>query len=438
MDGDRSALAPRRPHLFDELVKGRQFGVGDDDLGWAPSDAGRHRCRVERRGAHCDHRQPRRSDEVDIADAGRGCGVGDAGDPQGSQPPAHRSDVKVFRRRDALPKHIVHAEEPPAGVVDVDPPAGGAVEDPEGAGAVLHPGWAIGHELVERSPVQQTAGRLVPAHGPQPDAGPQRLRRLAQPGCDGVRPLDSSEVDRPVGGRYGQEVDVVVVEPGEEGATTSLEDPLSLARLPTEPRRDDGDDPSVTRTSTRRPSTSTSRRSTAVTDPPGRRRCVLRGLAPGPPVDGPGEERPPPRRRRRRSAPRTAPQPPPSPLRAARSPDSSADRHRSAAMSPVSGSATASAQKQGRSPDHTTRPPPTAASSPNATRPLAARPYPVIDTQTRGPPRSPISSAAEIPSCSRARGPGGLDHDVGPAQQLPRRRRSSRSPKSSATACSRR
>jgi hypothetical protein len=75
-----------------------------------------------------------------------------------------------------------------------------------------------------------------------------------------------------------------------------------------------------------------------------------------------------------------------------------------AAGSPVAGSATTSAQKQGSEPSQTTSPPATATSSPNATRRrLSPQPCPVIDPQTCGPP-SRTRRCASIPSCSSARG----------------------------------
>ncbi len=77
-----------------------------------------------------------------------------------------------------------------------------------------------------------------------------------------------------------------------------------------------------------------------------------------------------------------------------------------AATMPVSGSAIASAQKHGPRSSYTTRPPATAASSPNATRWAASpvRPWPVIETQTSGPLSWRMTSSTITPSCSSARG----------------------------------
>ena len=91
--------------------------------------------------------------------------------------------------------------------------------------------------------------------------------------------------------------------------------------------------------------------------------------------------------------------------RSQRPPAASASRQAPAAVSPVSGSATASAQNIGSPSCQTTSPPAAAASSPKATR-LAASPAarsPVMETHTCGPPPR-TTSAASIPSCASARG----------------------------------
>ena len=106
---------------------------------------------------------------------------------------------------------------------------------------------------------------------------------------------------------------------------------------------------------------------------PGPRRCPLRVPAPAGPACGLGVRRRPTPARRAGSAP-----PAPRPRSAIdtssiqRPPSARASRLAWAAVNPVSGSATASAQKSGDPSAHTTRPPAAAASSPKATRPAAS------------------------------------------------------------------
>ena len=88
------------------------------------------------------------------------------------------------------------------------------------------------------------------------------------------------------------------------------------------------------------------------------------------------------------------------------------------------GSATASVQKSGAPSCQTTRPPATAASSPNATRPLDAawRPWPVMEIQTTRPTTGHELGGVDA---ELLEGPGaaGLDHHVGLSDEAAKQRR---------------
>ena len=90
--------------------------------------------------------------------------------------------------------------------------------------------------------------------------------------------------------------------------------------------------------------------------------------------------------------------------RSQRPPEASGVEARPRRGQPGIGSATASAQNIATPSCHTTRPPPAAASSPKATRALAARRAPVTgDGDPDLGSAAATSSAAPMPSCSRAR-----------------------------------
>ena len=114
-------------------------------------------------------------------------------------------------------------------------PQSGAVQEPSGSAAVLDAHAPAGGESVEGGVVEVARDRLVVADAPDPVAG-----SFTQGGLERGRRANGrgSAVDRLERGGERQQVDVVVVQGGQQRSTGPLQDSFTVARV--EPSPDAG------------------------------------------------------------------------------------------------------------------------------------------------------------------------------------------------------
>ena len=118
-----------------------------------------------------------------------------------------------------LAQERVGPEQPPGWLLDPHPLQGGAVQHPQRARAMLHPDGTVRNHGVEGGAVE-SAARAAPAHRPQPCARRKPAVSSSEGGGNVGRAL---EPHRSIGGRHGEDVDVVVVERGQQGATAAVD-----------------------------------------------------------------------------------------------------------------------------------------------------------------------------------------------------------------------
>ncbi len=154
------------------------------------------------------------------------------------------SDPQAARRAASAPDSTPRPAPGPEGVQpgvaerQAYPRQGGRVQRPLVAAAVLDPDRPVGHraeELVEGRGVERADHRLVVPDEPHPLAGPGPgcggPQHLSQPGSVGHR--RGPALDRTAAGGQGQEVQVVVVEAGQERPASPVDlDPAAGCRRP--------------------------------------------------------------------------------------------------------------------------------------------------------------------------------------------------------------
>ena len=163
-------------------------------------------------------------------------GVGDPGDAVGGEPAAdvRKSGFPALQR--IRPMRIGTAQ-PPVGVIgQSDPGQTGRVERPQHAAAVLHANRDGGRQVVEHVAVERTCDGFVVPDGPDPavfadgHAGQHPAERFT------VGDLPWSDAHRGQCRCSGMQVDVVVVQAGDDGAVRGVEHQLArggASRSPT-------------------------------------------------------------------------------------------------------------------------------------------------------------------------------------------------------------
>ena len=163
----------------------------------------------------------------DVLDAEVRGGVGDPGDAVGCEPAAdvRKSGFPALQR---IRPMRIGAAQPPVGVIrQSDPGQAGRVERPQHAAAVLHANRNGGRQVVEHVAVERTCDGFVVSDGPDPavfadgHAGQHSAERFA------VGDLPWSDAHRRQCRCSGMQVDVVVVQAGDDGAVRGVEHQLT-------------------------------------------------------------------------------------------------------------------------------------------------------------------------------------------------------------------
>ena len=170
---------------------------------------------------------------ADLAEAGRGgLGPGQPGGEPVVHPPQPAGRLAVGVAFHAGQLAAVEAEQTGAGRVD----------HPQRAGAMLHPDRAVRYEPVERVPVEDAGDGLVVRGAAQPRAGRPGRGGRGEPGREFGRGPHVRRAGRDAVPRGGerQQVDVVVVQPGQQRAARRIE--LVFAGDPAQSRAELGDE----------------------------------------------------------------------------------------------------------------------------------------------------------------------------------------------------
>lgn len=225
-----------------QLVEAGKVMVGDDEFhraslevrtgfggkGEAPSD---HESSAD--PAVCDCRRQ----GSDVIGSLGGSGVGEAGDTVGEQFCSCATEVRWLQRDPVFEPGVetvqsaggdarrVPVDSGLDGVIEADGVNGGAVEDPHGAASMLDADGPVWHDPVEVVAIEIVGDGLVVADAPQPATGSGRVARCPQRRGEVGRMLDIGRTDGDGMARRGErhEVDVVVVEAGDEGAAGGVE-----------------------------------------------------------------------------------------------------------------------------------------------------------------------------------------------------------------------
>ncbi len=246
VDRDAPLARVRRRDRRAERLEARKGALVEDELHVCASDL-RVRRRGKRDGAH--HREPlgegARSDRGLEQREGGGVGVGrrigDPGDAGAREEASDGRQIGGSGRREPRAQPGIEAEEAARGAtrgVALDARSVGPAIEPEAldrarvqhpkcTAAVLDAGRPVGDERIEADPVERACDRLVVADTAQKISG-IGAERVRERGAirDGGRAAGYG-LER---GSQGEEMDVVVVQPGKQGAALGVERGFTGAR----------------------------------------------------------------------------------------------------------------------------------------------------------------------------------------------------------------
>jgi hypothetical protein len=243
----RPAGGVRRPHAVGELVQRWQPVVVEHDLHRPEADtAVRRRGEAGRR--HAVQALPDRAvgpgggERREIGVGQLGGGVGETGDTAGGGGGAHRGQVgrltgnaggepaieppqPAGRPARTVAFHAVEAAWVEIAWVEAKPRHRRGVQHPQRAGAVLHADRAVRQHAVERQAIERPRDGLVIPHAPQPPACGQRRVGRAQPVPQFGRGPHRRRADRDaaVRGGEGPQVDVMVMQAGQQGVARGVD-----------------------------------------------------------------------------------------------------------------------------------------------------------------------------------------------------------------------
>ena len=246
--GDRPPGRRARAEPADELVERRQPGVVEDELHRPAGQAdvgvgGNGGPPVTATASGKPSPPPRRRALERRPRSSVGVEVGDAGDAVGRPAPARRPPTSgggaPMRRPQDVVEPVQAAGRPPVRRARrprssrSPSPVGRqrrGVEHPQRPAAVLHPHRPVGHERVEAVPVERAGDATRGSRSPRTHPVPWRRRRAGRRrSAAGIADVRWAEADRLPRRGHRQQVDVVVVQPGQHSPAGGVDDDVGAA-----------------------------------------------------------------------------------------------------------------------------------------------------------------------------------------------------------------